>query len=108
MVTKEQTIDLLETIARLRHNRNGMPLDAQSLWLLLIASLGGAAIGMERQWSGHATGPAAHFAGIRTFTLLGLLAGLAGLFWAAGLETAATALLAGAVGIIEYPLNKII
>ena len=77
-----------------------MPLDAQSLWLLLIAALGGAAIGMERQWSGHATGPAAHFAGIRTFTLLGLLAGLSGLFWSAGLETAATALLAGAVGII--------
>ncbi len=77
-----------------------MPIDAQSLWLLLVASLGGAAIGMERQWSGHATGPAAHFAGIRTFTLLGLLAGLAGLFWSSGLETAATALLAGAVGII--------
>ena len=46
---------------------------------LLIAALGGAAIGVERQWSGHADGPHPHFGGIRTFTLLGLMA-----VWAAG------------------------
>jgi uncharacterized membrane protein (DUF4010 family) len=28
---------------------------------LLIAALGGAAVGLERQWSGHAEGPRAHF-----------------------------------------------
>ena len=61
-----------------------MTLDPQAVWDLLIAALGGASIGMERQWSGHASGPAKHFAGVRTFTLLGLLAGLAGLFEAAG------------------------
>ena len=45
---------------------------------LLVATLGGAAIGLERQWSGHATGSQKRFGGIRTFTLLGGLAGLAG------------------------------
>ena len=77
-----------------------MPLDAQSVWSLLIAALGGAAIGMERQWSGHASGPAAHFGGVRTFTMLGLFGGLAGLLWAAGIAWAAGILLAGAVGFI--------
>ena len=32
---------------------------------LLIAGLGGAAVGVERQWSGHAEGARARFAGIR-------------------------------------------
>jgi len=77
-----------------------MPLDAQAVWSLLIAALGGAAIGMERQWSGHASGPAARFGGVRTFTMLGLLAGLAGLLWAAGFVWAAGILLTGAVGLI--------
>ncbi len=45
---------------------------------LAIAALAGAVVGLERQWSGHADGPAAHFAGIRTFTLLGLVGGIAG------------------------------
>ena len=36
---------------------------------LAVATLGGAAIGLERQWSGHATGPPARFGGIRTLTL---------------------------------------
>ena len=39
---------------------------------LVVAALGGAAVGLERQWSGHADGPGARFAGIRTFTLLGI------------------------------------
>jgi hypothetical protein len=38
---------------------------------IAVAALGGAAVGLEREWSGHAGGPEAHFAGIRTFTLLG-------------------------------------
>src|SRR5688500_11965613 len=60
---------------------------------LVVAALGGAAVGLERQWSGHADGPEARFAGIRTFTLLGVVAGLSGWLSAAGLVPAATALL---------------
>jgi uncharacterized membrane protein YhiD involved in acid resistance len=48
---------------------------------ILISALGGAAVGWEREWSGHAEGPKTRFAGIRIFTLLGLQAGLAGWFW---------------------------
>lgn len=77
-----------------------MPLDIQAIGSLLIAALGGAAIGMERQWSGHATGPAAHFAGVRTFTMLGLFAGLSALLWTAGFIWVAGILLAGAVGFV--------
>lgn len=62
---------------------------------ILIAALGGAAVGLEREWSGHASGPNARFAGIRTFTLLGLVAGLAGWLWSARLELVAVVLLAG-------------
>jgi uncharacterized membrane protein (DUF4010 family) len=46
---------------------------------LATASLIGLAVGLEREWSGHATGPHARFAGLRTFFLVGLLGGLAGL-----------------------------
>jgi uncharacterized membrane protein (DUF4010 family) len=67
---------------------------------LLIAALGGAAIGLERQWSGHAEGPGARFAGIRTFTMLGALAGLSGWLWSAGVAALAAILLAGAVAIV--------
>ena len=42
---------------------------------LVVSTLGGAAVGVERQWSGHAEGEKARFAGLRTFTLLGLLGG---------------------------------
>lgn len=45
---------------------------------LLTAILAGAAIGLERQRSGHATGARAHVGGLRTFTLLGTLAGVCG------------------------------
>ena len=67
---------------------------------ILIAALGGTAVGLEREWSGHATGPSARFAGIRTFSLLGLLAGLAGWLWANGLQILAAVLLAGCAGLI--------
>jgi len=66
---------------------------------LVIAALGGTAVGVERQWSGHADGAAARFAGIRTFTLLGGLGGLAGWLWQAGYTLPATVLLAGAAAI---------
>jgi uncharacterized membrane protein (DUF4010 family) len=66
---------------------------------LLIAALGGSAVGLERQWSGHAEGPRARFAGIRTFTMLGALAGLCGWLWKTGLTVPAAILFAGAVTI---------
>jgi len=55
--------------------------EIQTVVGILIAALGGLAVGLERQWSGHATGPQARFAGVRTFTLLGMLAGIAGWMW---------------------------
>jgi uncharacterized membrane protein (DUF4010 family) len=67
---------------------------------LLIATLGGAAVGVERQWSGHAGGPSARFAGLRTFTMLGAVGGLCGLLWAAGVAAPAAILFGGAVAIV--------
>jgi uncharacterized membrane protein (DUF4010 family) len=67
---------------------------------LLIATLGGAAVGLERQWSGHAEGPSARFAGIRTFTMLGAVGGLCGWLWTAGITAPAAILLAGAVAVV--------
>jgi uncharacterized membrane protein (DUF4010 family) len=67
---------------------------------LLVAALGGAAVGVERQRSGHAEGPGARFAGVRTFTMLGAVGGLSGALWADGVTALATVALAGAVAII--------
>jgi hypothetical protein len=58
---------------------------------ILVATFGGAVIGLERQWSGHATGPNARFAGVRTFTLIGGLSGIAGWLCASGLMPVALA-----------------
>lgn len=66
---------------------------------LVVAALGGAAIGLEREWSGHAAGPQARFAGIRTFTLLGGFAGIAGWLWSIGAAPLA-AVLAGAAAAL--------
>ena len=62
-----------------------MAIDQAVLWNLGVALLAGLAVGIERQWSGKAHGPKARFAGLRTFTLLGLVAGLSGWLWTAGL-----------------------
>ncbi|HEY7288569.1 MAG TPA: MgtC/SapB family protein [Vicinamibacterales bacterium] len=71
-----------------------------SLLGILVAALGGAAIGVERQQSGHATGIDARFAGVRTFTLLGGVAGLTG--WLTRMDLAGMALVieAGAVAVV--------
>jgi uncharacterized membrane protein (DUF4010 family) len=45
---------------------------------LAVAGLAGMAVGVEREWSGHATGPGARFAGVRTFLLLGGIGGVSG------------------------------
>jgi uncharacterized membrane protein (DUF4010 family) len=75
-------------------------MDPAAITGLLIAALGGAMVGLERQWSGHADGPAARFAGIRTFTMLGAVAGLCGWLWNAGVTVPAAILFAGAVAIV--------
>ena len=71
---------------------------------LAAAAAGGAAVGLERQWPGHADGPLGHFAGLRTFTLLGGVAGLAGLLWQQGYQAFAAVLLAsaGALVVVAY------
>ena len=78
--------------------------DTAAFWNIAIALLGGLAVGIERQWSGHALGPRARFAGIRTFTLLGLVAGLSGWLWMAGLQGPAIVFLAGlgALVVVAY------
>src|SRR5690242_11548254 len=62
---------------------------------LAVAGLIGLAIGVEREWSGHASGPGARFAGARTFFLLGLLSGIAGLLAARDRTLLSAVLLAG-------------
>jgi hypothetical protein len=57
-------------------------------------------VGTERQWSGHASGPHARFAGLRTFTMLGALAGISGWFWTTDARAIAVVLLAGAAALI--------
>jgi len=65
---------------------------------LAVAGLVGLAVGIERQRSGHASGPHQHFAGTRTFLLIGLLGGLGGLFIAYDAQLAGAALVfAGAL-----------
>jgi uncharacterized membrane protein (DUF4010 family) len=67
---------------------------------VLIATLGGTAVGLERQWSGHADGPSARFGGIRTFTMLGGVSGLCGWLLTIGQREFALVLLAGVTAII--------
>ena len=77
-----------------------MDMNIEAVIGLAIAALGGLAVGLEREWSGHATGPKARFAGVRTFTLLGALAGLAGWLWSNEFHSPAIVLLAGAIVLI--------
>src|SRR5580765_5388821 len=66
---------------------------------LAIAGLIGLATGLERERSGHASGADARFAGLRTFLLLGLLGGAAGLLVEAGYAPLAT-VIAGAASTL--------
>lgn len=71
---------------------------------LFVAALGGACVGVERQHSGHASGINARLGGVRTFTLLGGLSGIAGYLshsGAVGLAITLTAA-AGALVIAGY------
>ncbi len=71
---------------------------------LAVAALAGLVIGAEREWSGHASGPGARFAGVRTFLLLGLLGGMAGWLAIEAMELLSFSLLigAGALTVVAY------
>ncbi|MDX1984355.1 MAG: DUF4010 domain-containing protein [Bryobacteraceae bacterium] len=75
-------------------------MDASQFAGIAIAALGGAAVGVERQRSGHASGPKAHLGGLRTFTLLGLIAGTAGWMWTNEFRALAVVLMAAAAALI--------
>src|SRR5262252_4193396 len=67
---------------------------------IIVAALGGAAVGVEREWSGHASGSRARFGGVRTFTLIGGIGGLAGWLAAQQLIGVAIVLTAGAAALV--------
>ena len=71
---------------------------------LAVAALAGLAVGLEREWSGHATGPEARFAGVRTFFLLGAVGGIAGWLSTGPSPSLAVALIAvaGAFVVAAY------
>ena len=73
---------------------------------LAIAGMIGLAAGLEREWSGHASGPDARFAGLRTFLLLGTAGGIAGSLGASGYPevAAAIALAASALCVVAYAM----
>jgi uncharacterized membrane protein (DUF4010 family) len=66
---------------------------------ILVGALVGAAVGLERQWSGRTPERAERFGGLRTFTLLGLVGAVAGWLWTLGIGVAA-ALIVGAAGAL--------
>lgn len=76
-----------------------LTVDLETAGHLCVAALAGLAVGIEREWSGHATGPAARFAGARTFFLLGTLGGLAGWLTASGLSLLGALILGGAIAL---------
>jgi uncharacterized membrane protein (DUF4010 family) len=78
----------------------GIIVQTESIGGLLTATLIGAAIGLERQWSGHATGPHARFGGIRTLSLLGAVAGVAGSLAGGPLWPFAVAILSAAALVV--------
>lgn len=60
----------------------------------------GLLIGIERGWTQRGSRKGSRVAGVRTFTLMGLLSGLAGLIGQGGHELAAAATIAGAAAVI--------
>jgi len=67
---------------------------------LAVAALVGLAVGIEREWSGHADGPDARFAGARTFLLLGGVGGVAGVLQGQEAMAIAAVLLGGAALLV--------
>lgn len=81
-----------------------LTIELESARNLGVAVLAGLAVGIEREWSGHATGPSARFAGARTFLLLGLIGGVAGWLASAGFVSVGVTMLggAGALAVAAY------
>jgi len=77
-----------------------VPSEYEGAVRLGIATLIGLGAGVEREWSGHTSGPDARFAGVRTFTLLGLLGGVSGLLLAQGHELMTLGLVLGGVALV--------
>ncbi len=77
----------------------GAPSDLVIATRLGIAALVGLAVGLEREWSGHASGPHARFAGIRTFFSLGLIGGIAGALAESGFEFVASSIATAALAL---------
>ncbi|MCL6684715.1 MgtC/SapB family protein [Sphingomonas alba] len=80
-------------------------------WQAEAYSVGGALavgllVGIERGWKQRREKPGSRIAGVRTFTLLGLGAGIAGLIGARGYSLAAGALIAGGVGLMTYGFGR--
>ena len=71
---------------------------------LALAGLTGLAVGLEREWSGHASGPRGRFGGVRTFLLLGLIGGIGGVLGQGRLVGAGVALIAaaGLLAVLAY------
>ena len=67
---------------------------------LVVAALGGLAVGLEREWSGHASGPLTRFAGLRTFLLIGGLGGIAGWLVSTGATAVAAVLIGGGSALV--------
>lgn len=64
-----------------------------------IAALVGLGVGVEREWSVQTRGRPAHFAGMRTFTLLGVVGSCGGLLLDYGYTVAAAAVVAGGMAL---------
>lgn len=74
---------------------------------LAIAALVGLGVGIEREWTINASGRPPRFAGLRTFSMLGLLGGCAGLFMTTGHDSVAAAAVAGgmALSVTAYVMS---
>lgn len=66
---------------------------------LAIAALVGLGVGVEREWSAHTGARPPRFAGLRTFFMLGLLGGCAGVLVSAGHAWAGAIVIAGGMAM---------
>src|SRR5687768_17428340 len=76
---------------------------------LALAGLTGLAIGIEREWSGHSSGPQARFGGVRTFLLLGLIGGIGGMLVSGGWLALGAALIGAAalLAVLAYVVASV-
>jgi uncharacterized membrane protein (DUF4010 family) len=78
------------------------------MWRLAVAALGGLAVGIEREWSVKRGRHVPHFAGTRTFLLLGLLGALGAHFITTGLAAAGASLIIAAalLVVVAYAITS--